>query len=243
MTARRALARDLVGETLPSPFHFRARNQSFQPFAAPFPGVPCCREAVPRRHPGSRNAAVHTIDGQPFTLHHRRARPAPLPDRLVPCSGGRTGFDGNGQFGGLPGEACGRVEEGRGGLALRRRPVSLPRSSNRTCPIKASGFPTDFIVGLTAAVQLASVVDAARRGPRILSHRGTAGRRALAPCAVERGSAGRGHGHDDRWPDTPASASHSRNTPTNRSEAGSVERAPRAMALYRRASGDRRSWS
>ena len=30
-------------------------------------------------------------------------------------------------------------------------------------------------------------------------------------------------------PDTPASASHSRNTPTNRSEAGSVERAPRAM--------------
>src|SRR5208337_4445691 len=54
-----------------------------------------------------------------------------------------------------------RVEEGRGGLALRRRPVSLPRSSNRTCPIKASGFPTDFIVGLTAAVQLASVVDAA----------------------------------------------------------------------------------
>src|SRR5215813_9495388 len=27
---------------------------------------------------------------------------------------------------------------------VERRPVSHPRSSNRTCPIKASGFPTGF---------------------------------------------------------------------------------------------------
>ena len=122
----------------------------------------------------------------------------------------------------------GRVEEGRGCWAMRRRPVSLPHSSNRTCPIKASGFPTDFIVGLTAAVQFARGRDAARRGPRRLSHGETVGRRALAPCAVERGSSGRGHRHDDRRPDRPASTRHSRNTPTNRSEAGSVERAPSA---------------
>src|SRR6516162_3463799 len=29
-------------------------------------------------------------------------------------------------------------------LTPKRRPVSHPRSSNRTCPIKASGFPTGF---------------------------------------------------------------------------------------------------
>ena len=29
-------------------------------------------------------------------------------------------------------------------LTPQRRPVSHPRSSNRTCPIKASGFPTGF---------------------------------------------------------------------------------------------------
>src|SRR5271166_5517014 len=83
----------------------------------------------------------------------------------------------------------GRVEEERGCLAMWRRPVSLPRSSNRTCPTKASGFPTDFIVGLTAAVQFARVVDAARRVSRILQHRGIVGRHARASCAVERGSA------------------------------------------------------
>src|SRR5271166_3810053 len=60
------------------------------------------------------------------------------------------------------------VESRKGAVAwpVGRRPVSLPRSSNRTCPIKASGFPTDFIARLTAAVQLARVVDAVRRGPR-----------------------------------------------------------------------------
>ena len=34
--------------------------------------------------------------------------------------------------------------------AVRQRPVSLPRSSNRTCGFPASGFPTGFIVRPTA---------------------------------------------------------------------------------------------
>jgi hypothetical protein len=39
----------------------------------------------------------------------------------------------------------GRVEDGRGSLgALGHRPVSHPRSSNRTCRFPASGFPTGF---------------------------------------------------------------------------------------------------
>ncbi len=36
VVARQAL--DLGGPRLPGPYHFRARNQSFQPFATPFPG-------------------------------------------------------------------------------------------------------------------------------------------------------------------------------------------------------------
>jgi hypothetical protein len=37
-----------------------------------------------------------------------------------------------------------RVEEGRGAGTYWQPVVSLPRSSNRTCPFRASGFPTDF---------------------------------------------------------------------------------------------------
>jgi hypothetical protein len=37
-----------------------------------------------------------------------------------------------------------RVEEGRLAGTYRQPAVSLPRSSNRTCPFRASGFPTDF---------------------------------------------------------------------------------------------------
>src|ERR1035438_9742990 len=40
---------------------------------------------------------------------------------------------------------AGRVEDGRESVA-ERRPVSHPRSSNRTCLSQASGFPTGFIV-------------------------------------------------------------------------------------------------
>ena len=44
----------------------------------------------------------------------------------------------------------GRVEEGRGtGNLTGCRSVSLPRSSNRTCPFRASGFRTDFTNQLT----------------------------------------------------------------------------------------------
>src|SRR4051794_24075320 len=44
------------------------------------------------------------------------------------------------------------VESRRGAVtwAVRQRSVSSPRSSNRTCRFPASGFPTDFIVRLTA---------------------------------------------------------------------------------------------
>ena len=38
--------------------------------------------------------------------------------------------------------------------AMRHRPVSHPRSSNRTCRFPASGFPTGFIVGHTSVAQL-----------------------------------------------------------------------------------------
>src|ERR1700680_1843261 len=38
----------------------------------------------------------------------------------------------------------GRVEEGRWTGTYWQPVVSLPRSSNRTCPFRASGSPTDF---------------------------------------------------------------------------------------------------
>jgi hypothetical protein len=40
-----------------------------------------------------------------------------------------------------------RVEKGRLTGAYWQPIVSLPRSSNRTCPFRASGFPTDFTTG------------------------------------------------------------------------------------------------
>ena len=43
---------------------------------------------------------------------------------------------------------CRRVEEGRWTGDLSQPVVSLPRSSNRTCPFRASGFPTDFTISL-----------------------------------------------------------------------------------------------
>ena len=41
---------------------------------------------------------------------------------------------------------AGRVEDGREYVTPERRPVSHPRSSNRTCRFPASGFPTGFTV-------------------------------------------------------------------------------------------------
>jgi len=37
--------------------------------------------------------------------------------------------------------------------AIWQRSVSHPRSSNRTCEFPASGFPTGFVVRLTAVIQ------------------------------------------------------------------------------------------
>src|ERR1039457_2109404 len=42
--------------------------------------------------------------------------------------------------------AMGESRMGGVALAIRHRSVSHPRSSNRTCPIKASGSPTGFTV-------------------------------------------------------------------------------------------------
>src|SRR5664280_3244607 len=47
--------------------------------------------------------------------------------------------------------------------AIRQRSVSHPRSSNRTCPIKASGSPTGFTVRQTAGRLGVGVRDAADR--------------------------------------------------------------------------------
>ena len=98
------------------------------------------------------------------------------------------------------------VESRRGAVAwaMRHRPVSPPRSSNRTGRFPASGFPTGFIARLTVAAQCARVEDAARPTPR----RRTPGRsvacRVLAPCADGRGSVARDHRRDGRWLGTPS---------------------------------------
>src|SRR3979490_1003305 len=52
-----------------------------------------------------------------------------------------------------PARPCRKKVESRMGAvawAIRQRSVSHPRSSNRTCPIKASGSPTGFTVRHTA---------------------------------------------------------------------------------------------
>ena len=78
------------------------------------------------------------------------------------------------------------VESRRGAVAgaMRHRPVSPPRSSNRTCRTTASGFPTGFIVGHTAGDQDVRGVDAAHRVRQRHVQKGTPACRVLAPCAV-----------------------------------------------------------
>src|SRR5580700_451913 len=46
---------------------------------------------------------------------------------------------------------AGRVEEGRLAGTYRQPTVSLPRSSNWTCPFRTSSFPTGFTAALTRA--------------------------------------------------------------------------------------------
>ncbi|MFZ0209789.1 MAG: hypothetical protein WAL59_27395, partial [Roseiarcus sp.] len=57
----RARSLHLVGSRLPSPYHFRARIQSFQPVAAPFPGDSVFAvTALSRRASRDQNASVQT---------------------------------------------------------------------------------------------------------------------------------------------------------------------------------------
>ena len=62
--------------------------------------------------------------------------------------------------------------------AIRQRSVSHPRSSNRTCPIKASGSPTGFAERHTAGPCGADVRDAADRVLHRQRHKRTVGCRA-----------------------------------------------------------------
>jgi hypothetical protein len=58
----------------------------------------------------------------------------------------------------------GRVEDGRGSLgAFGHRPVSHPRSSNRTSRFPASGFPTGFTARHTTGPRGAGVGGTQRR--------------------------------------------------------------------------------
>src|SRR5271166_15096 len=57
------------------PYHSRARIQSFQAFAAPFPGEPAL-PALPRRGAGDRNAAVQETEGRLLPPGLREVRQA-----------------------------------------------------------------------------------------------------------------------------------------------------------------------
>ena len=73
--------------------------------------------------------------------------------------------------------------------AMRQRPVSRPRSSNRTCGFPASGFPTGFIckahggaqVHASKAQHAERTEDTDRRENRLVPR--------AAPCAADAGSA------------------------------------------------------
>src|SRR5271154_6096174 len=59
---------DLVGSRLPSPYHFRARIQSFQAVAAPFPGDSVL---LSRRPPGDRR----NFAARRFGVYRNSSRP------------------------------------------------------------------------------------------------------------------------------------------------------------------------
>ena len=79
--------------------------------------------------------------------------PVRLPLRIYPDRRTSSGRPGMSQT----------VESRMGAVAwaMRQRSVSHPRSSNRTCPIKASGSPTGFTVRHTAGPLGVGVRDAA----------------------------------------------------------------------------------
>ena len=55
---------------------------------------------------------------------------------------GRDSYESRGKRAKAPPQVESRTGAG---TDAERRPVSRPRSSNRTCPFRASGFPTGFI--------------------------------------------------------------------------------------------------
>ena len=77
---------DLVGSRLPSPYHFRARIQSFQAVAAPFPGgsvLPSAsRAAIPPtetpRFKNQRSGSAASDEGSNASTDHVQVTPAPF---------------------------------------------------------------------------------------------------------------------------------------------------------------------
>ena len=115
-----------------------------------------------------------------------------------------------------------------------RKPVSPPRSSNRTCGFPASGFPTGFIVRPTATTVCARAEDSAPPTPRRHGLGRTGLCHVLALCAVCAGSYSCGHRHVDRQLHTPRQGRHRRSRRTNHREGGSIAFALPATRLVAR---------
>ena len=124
-----------------------------------------------------------------------------------------------------------KVESRMGAVAwaIWQRSVSHPRSSNRTCPIKASGSPTGFTARPTAGQLGAGVRDAAVRALHRQRQRRIGVCHALPLCAVWRGSRARAHRRIGQRPGMPNDTSRGRSNSTSQAESCSACRALRAM--------------
>ena len=80
--------------------------------------------------------------------HSLQVRPRPLVHKCPLC------INTDRKFWALGFVAMVELRMGAVAWAMRQRSVSHPRSSNRTCPIKASGSPTGFIVRHTGSKPL-----------------------------------------------------------------------------------------